>query len=242
MDIGRSKTTQRNVAAQGDHHIRDQGLELYQRMCNIPGLRRKNLHVIFHVKGLCLRKEEKFLSVWFLPKGKNYVCVEPKLSTRKNLRVLKKFLGNLCAEEGGPIEVPEVAAIVLLWGLGVRKPPGGSYRRWFRIRCQNFNRTYGYGDTLIRMFADKIFPTALFTEPGVVVDPNSESVVRINKYYTFKEIIDFYLKILYFHMPITWSTHLYAHNHTHRHAYIDILRSDAYTHTYTVNKGTCPIL
>ena len=25
----------------GDHHIRDQGLELYQNMCNIPRLRRK---------------------------------------------------------------------------------------------------------------------------------------------------------------------------------------------------------
>ena len=41
-DLGRRTTTHRNVAAQGDHHIRDHSVELYQGLCNIPGIRRKN--------------------------------------------------------------------------------------------------------------------------------------------------------------------------------------------------------
>ena len=67
-----------------------------------------------------------------MPKGKNYVRVIKNLCVRKNLRVRKKILrvggGVLYEFMGwGPIEVPEVAAIVLLMGLGVRKPPGVTF-------------------------------------------------------------------------------------------------------------------
>ena len=69
-----------------------------------------------------------------MPKGKNYVCVK-NLCVRKNVRVRKKKftrrgggpIGIL--RGGGPIEVPELVVIVLLWGHGVRKPPGGYFRR-----------------------------------------------------------------------------------------------------------------
>ena len=53
-----------------DQQILDQVVELYQRMCNIPGLRRKRFARTFHVKSLSLRKDEKFLSFTILPKEK----------------------------------------------------------------------------------------------------------------------------------------------------------------------------
>ena len=65
----------------------------------------------------------------------------------------------------------EVALIVLLGSLGVRKPPGGNFRRWFRILCQNFNRTYGCGDTVTGNFAEEIFPTRTFDISGCTFGP-----------------------------------------------------------------------
>ena len=52
IDLGRGTPSQMKVATQGDHHIRDQGVERYQRLCNIQGIRLKTLLVIFHVKSL----------------------------------------------------------------------------------------------------------------------------------------------------------------------------------------------
>ena len=102
-------------------------------------------------------------------KKKIYVCVKIYVCEKKDLR-----------RGGGVLYlVLELALIVLLGSLGVRKPPEGNFRRWFRIRCPNYNQTYGYGDTVTRNFAEEIFPTGLLTDPGVLLDPDSESVVRI---------------------------------------------------------------
>ena len=50
QEQGYYTTTHRNVVALWRTHIRDHGLELYQRLCNIPGLRRKNFTRIFPSK------------------------------------------------------------------------------------------------------------------------------------------------------------------------------------------------
>ena len=46
-ELGRRRTQHRNLASQGEQHIRDQWADLYQVMCNIPGLGRNNLTRIF---------------------------------------------------------------------------------------------------------------------------------------------------------------------------------------------------
>ena len=46
-DMAPRTATHRNVAAQGDQHIRDQRVKLYQGICNIPGLRRKIFPLTF---------------------------------------------------------------------------------------------------------------------------------------------------------------------------------------------------
>ena len=127
------------------------------------------------------------------------------------------------------------------WGHGVRKPPGGNFRRWFRIRCQNFNWTYGRGDTVIRNFAEEIFPTRLLTDPGVfwtlIQNPLSEikNNSPLRRYSTFNEKS----------YTFTWLSRdqrTYMQTYIHIHIHIHIHRTYAYTHTYTVNNGTCPIL
>ena len=151
----------------------------------------KNLTVIFIVQnvfyssvettslGPVLWKISKVKIMYALEK-KIYVCVKIYVCEKKNFTrrggSYRNFMGAGVLYFG-----LEVVVIVLLVCLGVRKPPGGNFRRWFRIRCQNFNRTYGYGDTVIRNFAEEIFPTRLLTDPGVLLDADSESVVRNQK-------------------------------------------------------------
>ena len=143
---------------------------------------------------------------------------------------------------GGPIlwrRSSPYSTTRLIWG---RKAPGVIFDADSESAVRILN-----GRTVTEIRSPEILPEkfsrpALLTYPGVHLDPDSESVVRIQKYCTFTEIFNFYHKILYFHMPITWSTHLYAHIHTHTHTYIHIHRTYAYTHTYRVNNGTCPIL
>ena len=73
--------------------IRDQGVEISQNICNIPGLRRKYMTRILSCKKSvkhCLRKDENFQSDKILHTGDKYV-------RRKNLcvRVRTKIYANL---------------------------------------------------------------------------------------------------------------------------------------------------
>ena len=70
MNRGRRTTPRRKVAALGDTLGQDHGTELYQNICNITGLEKQILNVIFHVKSKVkdsVRKNEKLLSVENFP-------------------------------------------------------------------------------------------------------------------------------------------------------------------------------
>ena len=107
----------------------------------------------------------------FCLRGKNYVrvkklCVRKKNFTPRGGGPIGMWGGGPIGIWGGPIlwlRSSRYSTTIGSWGPDT---PGGNFRRWFRIRCQSFNRTYGCGDTVTGNFAEEIFPTRTFDISG----------------------------------------------------------------------------
>ena len=145
--------------------------------------------------------------------------------------------GQCAAERGGGGGV-ELALLILLLGLLERNPPWGNFRRWFRIRCQNWNPTFVYEDRAsgkIPTLPVKFSQTVLLRYPEVVLDGDTESVFRIQKFCTLPEIYAFLHKILYYiYIYIYIYTYRYIHTSIHIRWYNTYIHSiHTYTHTHT---------
>ena len=153
----------------------------------------------------------------------------------KNIHVRKKVYYKLAKNYALQYFETAVVVIVLLGSLRVRKQSGGSFRRWFRIRCQNWKWKCGYVDKANGNFAGEISPSCTFDGSGGSFGcrfrfrcQNSISMHRCGDIHHFSQniylIYTFTLlsrdQLTYIHRYI----HAYAYTYTDIHIYMHINR------------------
>ena len=114
---------------------------------------------------------------------------------------------------------------------------------WFRIRCQNWKRTYGYGDTAAWNFAIEIFPNCTFDRSGgsficwfrircqnlKIMQPSGDiRLLTLNLYFFYTFTCLWRDQYMYIHIQIHTNIYIHTGTYIYTHTYIH-----TYIHAYT---------